>query len=99
MDVSHDASSDEDILDRTLLRWRIPSALVSFFLLGSGLLSYHVRVLEVVHNGNIIELDVEVLVDTLQGSADRDVILELHRDLWYTCQNRARDTNPYSCSN
>ena len=46
-----------------------------------GLFPYHVRVLEVVQNGDIVELDVEVLVDALQGSADRDVILELHRDL------------------
>lgn len=60
-------------------------------LLIAGLFSYHVRVLEVVHDGDIVELDVEVLVDALQGSADRNVILELHRDLWYSCQNRWRD--------
>ena len=57
-------------------------------------LSYHVGVLEVVHNGDIVELDVEVLVDALQGSANRDIILELHRDLLYACQNRVFDMNP-----
>lgn len=44
-------------------------------------MSYHVRVLEVVQNGNVVELDVEVLVDALQGSTDRDVILEFDRNL------------------
>lgn len=39
------------------------------------------RVLEVVQDGNVVELDVEVLVDALQGSTDRNVILELHRNL------------------
>jgi hypothetical protein len=31
----------------------------------SNLFSYHVRVLEVVQNGDIVELDVEILVDAL----------------------------------
>jgi hypothetical protein len=53
-----------------------------------------VGVLEVVQDSNIVELDVEVLVDALQGSTDRDVILELHCDLWYTCQNRASGVSP-----
>jgi hypothetical protein len=63
----------------------------------TSLMSYHVRVLEVVQNGDIVELDVEVLVDTLQGSADRDVILELHRDLLYACQSRVLGMNPCPC--
>jgi hypothetical protein len=70
MDVSHDASSDEDILDRALLRLHISSALMSPSLIISNLFSYHVRVLEVVQNGDIVELDVKVLVDALQGSTD-----------------------------
>lgn len=98
MDVSHDASSDEDILDRALLRWHISSALMSPSLVISNLFSYHVRVLEVVQNGDIVELDVEVLVDALQSSTDRNVILELHGDLLYTCQNRAPDVSPSDCS-
>jgi hypothetical protein len=98
MDVSHDASSDEDILDRALLRLHISSALMSPSLIISNLFSYHVRVLEVVQNGDIVELDVEVLVDALQGSTDRNVILELHGDLLYTCQNRAPDMSPSACS-
>jgi hypothetical protein len=70
MDVSHDASSNEDVLNRALLRWRISSALMFPSLFTSNLLSYHVGVLEVVQNSNIVELDVEVLVDALQGSTD-----------------------------
>jgi hypothetical protein len=99
MDVSHDTSSDEDVLNRALFRWRISSALIFPSLFISNLLSYHVGVLEVVQDSNIVELDVEVLVDALQGSTDRDVILELHRDLWYTCQNRASDMNICPCEN
>jgi hypothetical protein len=98
MDVSHDASSDEDILNRALLRRRISSALIFPSLFVSNLLSYHVRVLEVVQNGDIVELDVEVLVDALQSSTDRYIILELHGDLLYTCQNRAPHMNPHLCS-
>jgi hypothetical protein len=70
MDVSHDASSNEDVLNRALLRWRISSALMFPSLFTSNLLSYHVGVLEVVQNSNIVELDVKVLVDALQGSTD-----------------------------
>jgi hypothetical protein len=69
------------------------------FLSVASVLSYHVRVLEVVQNGNIVELDVEVLVDALQGSADRDIILELHRDLLYACQNCMFYSSPCPCSN
>jgi hypothetical protein len=98
MDVSHNTSSDEDVLNRALLRWRISSALMFHSLFISSLLSYHVRVLEVVQYGDIVELDVEVLVDALQGSTDRNVILELHRNLWYTCQNRAPGRLPHPCS-
>lgn len=44
-------------------------------------LTYQVRVFDVVQNGNIVELDVQVLVHTFQGSSDGDIILELHGHL------------------
>lgn len=37
-------------------------------------------VLELLDDGDVVELDVEELVDALEGAADRDVILELDRD-------------------
>ncbi len=39
------------------------------------------RVLELLDDGNVVELDVEVLVHALQRAAELDVVLELHRDL------------------
>lgn len=39
------------------------------------------RVFDLIHHLNVIELDVQELVDRLEGAADRDVILELHGDL------------------
>jgi len=43
--------------------------------------THHVWILELVEDGNVIELDVEVLVDALEDAADLDVVLELDRDL------------------
>lgn len=39
------------------------------------------RVLDLFDHGNVIELDVQVLVDALEGAADLDVVLELDGDL------------------
>lgn len=39
------------------------------------------RILELVEDGNVVELDVEVLVDALEDAADLDVVLELDCDL------------------
>jgi hypothetical protein len=39
------------------------------------------RVLDLLQNLNIVELDVEVLVDALEDTTDLDIILELDRDL------------------
>lgn len=38
------------------------------------------RVLDLVDDGDIVELDVEVLVDALERAADLDVVLELDGD-------------------
>ena len=38
------------------------------------------RVLNLVDDGNVVELDVEVLVDALERAADLDVVLELDGD-------------------
>lgn len=54
MYVSHNRTSDEDILDAA-----------------------EVGVFELVEHGDVVELDVEVLVDGFQGAADGDVVLEL----------------------
>lgn len=39
------------------------------------------RVLELLDDLDVVELDVEVLVDALEDAADLDVVLELDRDL------------------
>ena len=39
------------------------------------------RVLELVDDADVVELDVEVLVDALERAADADVVLELDRHL------------------
>jgi hypothetical protein len=39
-----------------------------------------VRILDLVDDGNVVELDVEVLVHALKGAADADVVLELDGD-------------------
>lgn len=41
----------------------------------------HVRVLELLDDGDVVELDVEILVHALERAAKLDVVLELHRDL------------------
>jgi hypothetical protein len=43
--------------------------------------THHMRVLDFLQNLNVVELDVEVLVDTLEDTTDLDIILELDRDL------------------
>jgi hypothetical protein len=40
-----------------------------------------VRVLELLEDLDVVELDVEVLVDALEDAADLDVVLELDGDL------------------
>ena len=39
------------------------------------------RVLELLYDLDVVELDIEVLVDALERPADLDVVLELHRHL------------------
>jgi len=39
-----------------------------------------VRVFELVQHGDIVELDVQVLVDGLEGAVDADVVFQLDRD-------------------
>ena len=38
------------------------------------------RVLYFIDNSDIVELDVQKLVDTLQGTFNRDIIFEFHGD-------------------
>ena len=42
--------------------------------------SYEMRILELLHNADIVQFDVQVLVYTLQSAADLNVVLELHGD-------------------
>ena len=44
-------------------------------------LTHQMRILQLIHDRDVIELDVQVLVDALQGAADQDVVLELDRHL------------------
>ena len=39
------------------------------------------RVLELLDDLDVVELDIEVLVDALEDAADLDVVFELDRDL------------------
>ena len=84
MDISHDAATDKDILDRRLLPNHTP---VSKFLAEQrrerhrGQEQTHkVGVLDLLDDANVIELDVEVLVDALEGTADLDVVFKLDCD-------------------
>ena len=92
MNISHDRAADEDVLDRALAV--APSVLgisisppKAVFTRGKeqtwedATPTYQVRVLELLQDLDIIELDVEVLVDALQGPPDLNVILELDGDL------------------
>lgn len=38
------------------------------------------RVLQLLHHTNIIQLDIQILINALQRAADLDVVLELDRD-------------------
>ena len=42
---------------------------------------YHVRVFFLIDDPSILELDIEVLIDRMEGSLDRQIILQLHRHL------------------
>ncbi len=39
------------------------------------------RILQLINDADVVQLDVEVLVDTLESAPDLDVVLELDRDL------------------
>jgi len=38
------------------------------------------RIFDLFYHSDIIELDIKILIDRLQCSADLDVVLEFHRD-------------------
>lgn len=40
---------------------------------------YHVRVLVLIDNPSILELDIEVLINGVKGSSDSQIVLQLHR--------------------
>lgn len=46
-----------------------------------GNCTHQVRILELVDDLDVVELDVEILVHALERAAQLDVVLELHRDL------------------
>ena len=46
-----------------------------------GQKAHHMRVLDLLHDLDVVELDVEVLVDALEDAADLDVVFELDCDL------------------
>ena len=39
------------------------------------------RIFQLFHNGNLIKFDVEELVDALERTTDRNIVLEFHCDL------------------
>jgi hypothetical protein len=44
-------------------------------------LTHQMRILDFIYDGNVVELDVQVLVDRLESAADEDIILQLDGDL------------------
>jgi hypothetical protein len=42
--------------------------------------AYQMRVFELLHNRNVIQLDVKILVDAFEGAPQLDVVLEFHGD-------------------
>ena len=48
---------------------------------GDRAAAHEVRVLLLVNDADVVELDVQVLVDRVQRALDRQVVLELDRDL------------------
>jgi hypothetical protein len=88
--IPHDTASDEDILHRTLqsvgsvlVVYPSPPSLLLQLRASLGVLrfTYQMRVLHLLHHGNIFKLNVQVLIHALKRSADRDVVFELDRDL------------------
>ena len=41
--------------------------------------AYHVRILFLIDNPSVLELDIEVLINGVKGSSDCQIILQLHR--------------------
>lgn len=54
------------------------------------------RVLDLLDDLNVVELDVEVLIDALERAADLNVVLELDRDL--VVDERLEETRKYPTS-
>jgi len=79
VDVTHDATADEDVLDgalpftRPLMRGKLNLSREDR---GKR---YQMGVLDVVDDRDVIQLDVEVLVHALERAADLDIVLELDR--------------------
>jgi len=44
---------------------------------GTGLTTYQMGILKLLNDLYVVEFDVEVLVDALEGASDLDVVLEL----------------------
>ena len=81
MHVAYYAASYEDILDRALCATQ--SALISKAFAGHIFFfcaAYQMRVLQLLHHCDIVQLDVEILVHALQCPADGNVVFELDRD-------------------
>ena len=49
--------------------------------MSKGGAAYEMRILELLHDLNVIELDVEVLVHALEDTLELDIVLELNSDL------------------
>ena len=46
----------------------------------SSLKTYHMRIFDVLHDRDVVQLDIQILIHTLQRSAYRNVILEFDCD-------------------
>ena len=64
-----------------LLRSPCSSRLLPFLHLDISLRSTHqMRVLQLLHNRNVVQLDVQVLVHALESSSYRNVVFQFHCD-------------------
>jgi len=86
MHISDHAASNENVLDRGLGKRSAyaPRQALQNAAFGStppkALRTDQMRILQLFHHLYIIELDVEILIDRFQGSANLDIILELDGD-------------------
>jgi hypothetical protein len=75
MYISDNASTYEDVLDGTLVRFSIYEMLLT------AVEAHKMWILQLINNGNVVKLKIQILIDALQGSFYRDIVFKLDRHL------------------